>query len=749
MANEGTIASKLQLDGEKQYKQALNDAYRSLRVLRSELKAETAELGRNATQQDKARTKMASLQKQIKEQEKIVKTLEKALEDSKKEYADNQEVQDKWAEKLNKARAALAEMQNQLGTCTDDLEQFAGGMKDVTNSSGQAMTTVVSFNDAMKSIGSIASGVGQSLSGIFSATVDTMKDMVDEMFSLMSLAWSAAGDWKQIQTIWGGDLESIEKVYTAMGLQGIDASQVTSGIQKFITNVHNGNKDTMAALEQLHLSEDQFSSHWDFFVAAMDKASMFKGNDRYNLMTALFGDKKGAGMTDMLDNWREAMDRYQQDVEETGLHLHSDEIEELDKVSHKITEIQKLWDTIKTNIGAKLSDILNMDQLSEDTLEILRDIGAILNSDGEQRAELTLKLNDDIQKLLEDIEAAMENLGGFLKELGGDLSKSENPVIRFIGQLIESTGKILDWLGENGDTIIEWLNRLLPLMAANKVSEAMTGKTPAEWGSELLKLGIDISILTKLGKVFGEGAGAAIGSTASTFGSAIGTAITKAVPALAFLGTLLNPDGTGFNGSPDKKHVGDFYDENGKPRQWAIDEGYIDQNGNMTEKASPLVVQGTTEIEEVEEFEELPEAVYTLAEKIDAIQDWWDARRHAETGEDTWEEEGNAFDWLQEVLGDQFGDFWDTFLEKSDDRDLTSMPDIPSDWYATISGALKNLNREEYRGESGETISEKIAGAINRANKNTKFTIVVNLDGEEITRKTDVALGSMLSYLNA
>ena len=60
MANEGTIASKLQLDGEQQYKKALNDAYRSLRVLRSELKAETAEMGRNATAQDKARAKIRS-----------------------------------------------------------------------------------------------------------------------------------------------------------------------------------------------------------------------------------------------------------------------------------------------------------------------------------------------------------------------------------------------------------------------------------------------------------------------------------------------------------------------------------------------------------------------------------------------------------------------------------------------------------------------------------------------------------------
>jgi len=747
MANDGTIASKLQLDGEQQYKKALNDAYRSLRVLRSELKAETAELGRNATQQDKSRAKLQSLQKQIAEQEKIVRTLEKALEDSKKEYADNQEVQDKWAEKLNKARAALAEMENAMGTCQDELEKFGDGMKDVADNSGEAMQTVISFNDAMKSIGSIAGGVAGGLKDIFTNTVDTMKDMVDEMFSLMSMAWSAAGDWKQIQTIWGGDLESIEKVYTGMALQGVDASQVTSGIQKFVSNVHAGNKDTMEALQELHLSEDQFSSHWDFFVEAMNRASMQKGKG-YDLMTALFGDKKGAGMTDVLDNWREAMNKYEEDVEETGLHLYDDEIEKLDEVSHNIVEIQKLWNTVKENVGAKLSDILNMDQLSEDALAILRTVGAILNSEGEHRAELIIKLSDQIETLIKDVSASLENLSGFLQELGGDLKKSDNPLVRFLGQLIEGMGGILDWLGENGDTIVDWLNRLLPFIAANKISEAVTGQGLSENATDLLQLGIDIGILTKMGKGIGAGAGEAIGETAGVLGAGIGAALLKKIPILAGLGImaegLFKPGGN--DDLPAIKEHGDA-DADSAPIY-----GY-DKNGNSVIIGTAGEFK-TSEYElnnalpEVEESVELPEAVYTLAEKIDAIQDWWDAYRNAETGVDSYEEERSAFDWMAEVLGDELGTFWDTFLQNSEGKDLTKMMDIPEDWYANISAALKNLNKDNYRGDSGEDLAGRISASMESAVKGTKFTIVVQLDGDEVARRTDVTLGSMMSYLH-
>ena len=89
MAKE--IKQTIVLEGEKQYNQALKDAQRNLTTLTSELKAETAELGRNATEQQKAETRRKNLQKSIKEQEKIVKTYQKALEEVREKYADNED----------------------------------------------------------------------------------------------------------------------------------------------------------------------------------------------------------------------------------------------------------------------------------------------------------------------------------------------------------------------------------------------------------------------------------------------------------------------------------------------------------------------------------------------------------------------------------------------------------------------------------------------------------------------------------
>lgn len=537
------IKSRLQLDGEQEYKKALEDAYRSLRVLRSELKAETAELGKNASAQDKASKKSASLKKQIEQQQKIVDTLKKALADSKKEYADNQEIQDRWAEKLNKAREQLAKMQMQMQDSQDVLHRFGDAMRDTADGSNEAMQNVVSFNDCLKSIGDIVGGVGSAISNIFTASVDTMKQMVDEMFALMGEAWAAAGDWKQIQTMWGGDLENIEMVMRGAQLQGVDPGEITGGIQKLVANTHSSNKETMKALKTLGITEKRYGNHFDFFTAVMDELAARKGKERELLASQLFGDKKGSGMVDVADNWNDLKAKYQQDIKGTGMELAAPQIEALDEVAHRMTEIQSMWSQIRMNMGAKLSEILNMDQLGEDTMNILRDVAKALNSD--DKAEIVISMEEHLNKLIEDISKGVGNLSDFTEQLATALQTSTNPVLKSIGDLLAGLGGVLEWVSENSETIVAALNKLLPYMIGNKVLEATTGEGAGGWFGILSQLGLNAIAIHKLGQMIGQGAkaGLAVESTGATMGAAIGAGLLKAVPILAGLATLITPSG--------------------------------------------------------------------------------------------------------------------------------------------------------------------------------------------------------------
>lgn len=833
MADKGNIGSRLQLDGEQEYRKALNDAYRSLRVLRSELKAETAELGRNATAQEKDQKKVESLKKQIQQQKEIVETLQKALEDSRKEYADNAEVQDKWEEKLNKAREALARMQNELGSTQDELKSFSSEMGSVGESSERSVSAVVNLNDALGSIKGLAGGVGETLSGIFSSTVETMEAMVDKMFELMGKAWSAAGDWKQLATIWGGSTEDIERVMTGMQLQGVDTGEVTSGIQKLVTNTDNGNKETMAALKALGISEKDYSNHWDYFMAVMQELSMRRhnGKDVTTLTTALFGDKAGYGMTDVVDNWNEALNKYDQDVMGTGLHLYDDEIEALDGVAHKIQEVQALWDVLKTNIGAKLSDVLNIDALSEDALSILRDFATIFSESStgemseERKAELVMKLDTDIQTLLNDIKAALENLGGFLQELGGSLEDSDNPIVSFMGKLINNTGKLLEWVGTNGDTIISWLDRMLPLMAANKVSEAVTGKGIGDWVTDLLNTGLTVAQLTMMGKVFGgaaktglavEATGTALGSTlATTLGSLLPNAIVGAisweifktlpadlmtyignffglkVPGEEVLNEVNRQNGIETMGDVAQKIIDTPKEQNQRTMGFILDtilhpgrkaEDLEDAGEHAAAEMESAAAEVAEELDEgaqaihdqmvaefgpdaLPEFPEskIPEVVEDvtlpdyLPEEIDQIiQDWWDAYKEYDQNPnpETEAEENREFQMMTDALGDDFGDFWDRFLQQQEEPEAMELEDLPADLYNDLNimqAGLDTLMANQYTGEKVQENINSAKTAMENAVRSglaaAHMTLTVNLDGEPIYRNVGMGLGSLLARM--
>lgn len=737
--NGGSIASSLTLDGEQEYKKALNDAYRTLRVLRSELKAETAELGRNASQQDKAKTKTASLQKQIEEQRKIVETLKKALEDSRKEYADNQEVQDKWEEKLNKARETLARMQSEMEDAQDAVRDFSDVMKEAGDESGKAATAVVSLNDSIQSIGNLVRGIGNGIAGIFSNAVGAMEEMVDEMFELMGKAYAAAGEWKEIQTIWGGDIESIEKVFRGASLQGVDTGDITGGIQKLVSNVHSGNKETMRAFKELGIAEDDFESHWDMYIGVMDRLAEMQQYDQQGadrLARMIFGERAGSGQTDVVANWGEMMGRYQRDIEDTGLHLHDDEIENLDAVAHKQTEIAGMLEQMKVTAGARLSDILDMGTLSDDTLDLLRTVAAIWTSDDdEKRASLVVTLDEQIKQLLEDIKTGVENFAGTLTTIGDSLSGSDNSVIAFLGRLIGSFGRILDWVAENGDTIVDALEKLLPWIMANFALEKTTGKGTGEWLDTLTQTGFDIAQIGLLRKALGGPGGSGTAAAAGGGGllSSAGAWIMSKIPALAQpmmqAGSWLS--GLGNNLGP----IGDwFFHNTSLGRTIAGQQTWGDLGadvggwwGGVKENASTFMndwgIGGHVNQKLIDAVLAAEDRGGMTDEQLSAAEAYWDKYRAGGGDLDwnDWHDFKESFAGADEAFG-ELVDMVDELYEGGYKGD-----DLPKEWWreqTDTAQIIKNWLQNKYHG--------------NDADENVKLTVEsevtcpVYLDGNQI-----------------
>jgi phage-related protein len=145
MSEKREIKTTLAIDGEKQFKAAMNEAYRGMKVLGSEMKLNTAIFGDNASSMEGLTKKGEILGKQISQQKEIVAALSKAVEDSAAAYGESDKRTDAYRIKLNNATAALNKMEGEL-------EGNEQAIKDFGKETADADTKTSKWNATLKKV---------------------------------------------------------------------------------------------------------------------------------------------------------------------------------------------------------------------------------------------------------------------------------------------------------------------------------------------------------------------------------------------------------------------------------------------------------------------------------------------------------------------------------------------------------------------------------------------------------------------
>lgn len=703
MASKGsTISTKLVLDGEKEFKAELDQAYDAIKKLKQGLSITTAEMGRNATAQDKATAKSKTLVQQIKQQEKVVATLEKALGQAKKQYPENTAVQAQWADKLIKSNAALDNMYKNLDTATQAMEGFEEATKGADSSTDKAMQATVSFNDVLKDTVATAKNIAGAVGTAFDATANTIKKLYGDMFSLMSGAWGRVGDYKELQAMWGGDSAEIERIILGAGTTGHDSSVLAASIQQLVNRTHAGAKETAQALKSLGINEKDYASHWDYWLAVMSKLSL-TGQTNGQIITDLFG-KSGASISSTLEDW-DAIAAYRGPAVGGNIDM-------LDDTGKAVDKLTTFYTAFKDYIGGELAVKLNFIGLTEDAIDILDTVYQIFKSpDGETRKELTADLTVKIEALTEDAEEALTNLGTWIQDISEAFKASDNETVQAIGRGLDAFGKLLDWIANNADTIIAVLSKWLQYKAADMAVEATTGRGIGDWGGTAVDIGVNLVNLAVLKKAMGWGAGkaaagaaTAAGASASASGGLLaGLGLGRIVGhgALAAIPLILTPGTAG----------GDLYDDAGN----VLPGIPVDADGKPITYTQPK------------------EPVQPTAPVQEALEKWWDDYRN---------------DWFPIARGSRSGaieelrgitnndsDLINHIYEMFQTMDKDSM-DLPDIFWQTMDGYLqKYLDTNQDKSKNDEKSSaqiEKMRAAAQQGVRDGMRGMTVMLDGNTI-----------------
>ena len=121
---DSTFGLKIGLEGEREFKKAIADINREMRVLGSEMKVVASQFGKNATDADALTARNQVLGKEIEAQRSKIQALKAALDNASASFGQSDSRTQNWRIQLNNATATLNDMERELSENTTKIDQI-------------------------------------------------------------------------------------------------------------------------------------------------------------------------------------------------------------------------------------------------------------------------------------------------------------------------------------------------------------------------------------------------------------------------------------------------------------------------------------------------------------------------------------------------------------------------------------------------------------------------------------------------
>ena len=510
VAAENTIKNKIVVEGEKEYKNSLDQIRRSLAETKSEMReAKTAFAGQEESAQS-LRAQIDILTRQYAANESQCRTLEAYLEKTSEAFGSNSREASDLRIKLNNARAAmnmtgteLSTLQKRLDGVEESATDAGGGFDAVGESAQRAQEDVEALSE------SIADAIGQKTIDfvIGGAALNALKDglasaiefgFTEGMNGLeeSGLMTALTGDAElaaqrlavkdEIDKLWGGRMDGlattslIATVDTSMGnIAGIDP-ELLEQVSNYVALLQEAfGQDALDSMERAKTLVTTFGEEW---VRVFD------------LMTKGYQDSAdgGAAMNEMIDKSAQLFNQMGYDADDMfSVILAAVNNEELGKDSNLAKGMQSLIDTVTSGskeaketlqaLGLEATDIgykaqqggetaaaaykLVLEQLMAiDDVDLRNKLGSEifgesvwLNTGGDVATALLAGFDQTIQAdgtAQSAMDALLDNLGdnfaGFKERIGQSAEKTFEPLVAAANDALK---RINDEIDEAGGSI--------------------------------------------------------------------------------------------------------------------------------------------------------------------------------------------------------------------------------------------------------------------------------------------------------
>lgn len=414
-----TIATRLTLEGEKEFKKQMGLVNGELRNLSSEMKLATAEFKGQANSAEYLTKKDEILRKEIDQQEEKVRALTQAVEDSKKVNGDASAATDRYRQQLNKAKTDLINLNDELSSneryldeartsankCAKSIDEYGKQVKDAAKATDD-------FNGAGGGKGGIGDLIGQlgSLKKMLvgGAVVAGLKAASDAIIGIVD----ETEEYRKIM----GTLEASSQAAGYSAEQTAESYEYLYGV----LGDHQQTATTIANLQAIGLAQDDLNTMLDAAIGAWgtygDSVPIDSLSEAINetiqtaKVTGVFADVLNwAGVSEDEFNEKLAAATSQAEIQQLVIDQFT---------SQNLPAYAKAWRDANEDIVAYNESQMKLDEAMGQLGETLAPVAAGLK---DVFAEGVYAAADAVAWLIEKIQTAIN----WLKDLNDRISNSE------------------------------------------------------------------------------------------------------------------------------------------------------------------------------------------------------------------------------------------------------------------------------------------------------------------------------------
>lgn len=385
------INTKFTLSGEKEYKQAISEIGRGMKVLDSEMRKVTSAYAQNADSVEALGAKNDVLERKILTQTEKIEYLKAALQQSAEKYGEADKRTMQWQTSLNNAEADLNSLNNQVDENKQkiaDSGKEMGNLGDVVN--GLTSKLGIQLPDSMKSSMNAMGNLDTSalaMAGGFAAVAAAIVKAEKAMISMTKESAAFADNIITLSMQTGQSTQQLQEFSYATELIDVSVDTLQGSLRKLTNNMQdtmNGTGNAKASFEALGVSvtnaDGSMRSANDVFYETIDAIGKVKNETERDAMSMDIFGRSAQDLNPLIIQGSKTLKAYADEAHNVGYVLDDEALSALGAVDDAYQRLQKTQEGVKNQLAAEFAPYL--EEFYGDATQGVKDLGKAIKDSG-------------------------------------------------------------------------------------------------------------------------------------------------------------------------------------------------------------------------------------------------------------------------------------------------------------------------------------------------------------------------------